>query len=127
MSTVDMLEQIPTMSEAELAALPLGVIRLDRAGTILSYNDAEAKPARRSARAVGLNFFRDVAPCTAVKEFQGRFNNFITQSANRSEPFSFLFRFGWGGEREVTITMVKRNSPEERIYIVVSATDMGPI
>ncbi len=69
---------------------------------------------------VGRNFFRDVAPCTAVKDFQGRFNEFVQTTGNRIESFDFLMKFVWG-DRLVTITMVKRAVPAESIFLVVNA------
>jgi photoactive yellow protein len=55
-------------------AFPLGITRLDRNGNVLFNDKAEARFAnRRAEETVGLNYFREVAPCTAVKHFQARF------------------------------------------------------
>jgi photoactive yellow protein len=98
--------ELPDLSPAELAALPYGVILLDPDGVILSYNPAEERLSHRSARqVVGLNFFRDVAPCTQVKEFEGRFQSFVA-SASAPEHFSFPFLFPYGSV-EVTIAFVR--------------------
>jgi len=57
---------------ADLDALPFGVIVVDRAGIILEYNAYESELAGLTrARVLGRNFFHDVAPCTALRDFEG--------------------------------------------------------
>jgi photoactive yellow protein len=122
-------DQILTMTEAELDNIPTGIIRLDRNGKILYYNRSQAELAHRDSKStVGLNFFREVAPCAAVKDFQGRFEEFVNMlGGSKIEPFSFTFRFAWGGEARVTITMVRSSRSEESYFIVVHAnTDKKP-
>ncbi len=126
MNTVE--QQILVMSEAQIDAFPIGILRLDRRGNILSYNKAQAEFAHRTAATtVGLNFFRDVAPCTAVKAFQGRFNEAINSpGGSLIERFKFEFRFEWG-VKEVTIGMVRRvlrqgYDIQESIYVIVYAS-----
>jgi photoactive yellow protein len=121
MRTVTLDHQIFGMSEADLDAFPLGIIRLDASAKITYYNQAQETFSQRSARTcMGLNFFRDVAPCAAVKEFQGKFDDFVQTPGNRIEPFEFVFRFSWG-QRKVTITFVKRGGADENVYIVVNS------
>ena len=56
--------------------LPFGAIQLDREGTILQFNEYEANLSnRRAPETVGRNFFREVAPCTNVREFHGVFSD----------------------------------------------------
>jgi photoactive yellow protein len=121
-------QQILVMSEAEIDAFPIGILRLDRRGNIVSYNKAQAEFAHRTAATtVGLNFFRDVAPCTAVKAVQGQFNKAIdSPGGSLIERFKFEFRFEWG-VKEVTIGMVRRVLrqgfyTQESIYVVVYAS-----
>jgi photoactive yellow protein len=119
-------EQILHLSEAQLDVFPIGVLRLDRTGKILSYNQAQAQFAHRSAATtVGLNFFRDVAPCAAVKSFQGRFNEFFMKGS-KVDRFSFNFRFATG-DKQVTIGMVRRDGTEASAYIVVYATPIAAV
>jgi photoactive yellow protein len=118
-------EQILGMSEAELDALPQGIIRLDASGKILYYNKAQAGFAHRSASAIGLNFFNDVAPCTAVRDFQGRFIDFLSTPGSRIEPFAFLFRFDWGS-KWATITMVRQADAEHGVYMVITTSPAPP-
>jgi photoactive yellow protein len=118
--------QILTMTDVELDAYPLGIIRVDRSGKIIYYNQAEADLARRSAaETIGLNFFHDVAPCTAVQAFQGRFDTFVRKPGSGIESFAFVFRFPWGNVR-VNIAMVRRSGPEDTFYIVVNFAKLSP-
>lgn len=111
-------ERIRTLSDAELEDFPLGVARLALDGTILFFNRAElALMNRKKEDTEGKNFFRDVAPCTAVKSHQGRFSAFVANAEAGSETFDFFYPFGFG-EKHVTITMVRRRADEHAIFIV---------
>ena len=106
-------DSIFTMNRSELDAYPDGVITLDRAGTIVRYNRAEAVLARRNQDdTIGLNFFTDVAPCTAVQDFQGRFDAFASQRDSRIERFDFIFKFAWGYQ-DVGITLIRKAGFDE--------------
>ncbi len=68
------IERLQSSSELELDQLPFGAIRLDREGTILSFNQAEVDlSGRKKENVLGRNFFTQVAPCTNVQEFAGQF------------------------------------------------------
>ena len=70
--------RIDALPDADLDALPFGVICVDRTGRILRYNLAESRLARLDRRQVlGRNFFRTVAPCTQTPAFEGRFRLFV--------------------------------------------------
>jgi photoactive yellow protein len=104
METLQELERIDRMSAAELDALPFGAIRLDREGTILSYNRTESKlTGRDPKRVVGRNFFTDVAPCTNVQAFAGRFREGV---AGGDMHVIFPYRFDFQmAPRDVTVTL----------------------
>jgi len=71
------LEKVQQFREAELDAAPFGMIVVDRIGTILEYNAYERSLAHLGNRAViGLDFFTDVAPGAAIRDFSGRFGEF---------------------------------------------------
>jgi photoactive yellow protein len=118
--------QLNGMSKVELDNLPVGVIELDRSGKILYCNKSQAELAgRKAATTVGLNFFYDVAPCTAVKAFQGRFNEFVENHDEKLiDPFDFVFDFPWGF-RQVAITMVRGTQGSESFYVVVAVTPVA--
>jgi photoactive yellow protein len=92
------------LTPRQLDVLPFGAIQLDRAGMILKYNDYESRLARvNKGDAIGKNFFTDVAPCTKVKEFYGRFQEGV---ANKELFQKFRYRFAFkSGPRDVTVTL----------------------
>lgn len=92
--------ELSRMSRSELDDLPYGAIRLTPFGGILNYNATEGNLAGRDPESVvGLNFFRDVAPCTDVKEFHGRFVEMLKADKSFMQSFEFEFAF----ERPLTV------------------------
>ena len=87
-------QQVDTMTPQELDALPQGVIQLDREGKILQYNLYEEKLANmKREQTVGRNFFKEVAPCTDVKQFHGLFRSGVAaRNLNQSFRHHFSFR-----------------------------------
>ena len=80
---------IDDLSDAELDALAFGVIALDEEGTVLRYNLYESRLARLDRnQVVGRNFFDDVAPCTRIEAFQGRFRAFAARAIGIGWSFS---------------------------------------
>lgn len=111
------------MSEGDLDALPIGVVTLASDATVLRYNRTESELARKNAQAViGTNFFRDVAPCTAVPEFEGRFRELAAKPFGVVN-FDYRFKFPWGDKR-VHVTFVKQKDRSE-IDVLVVWTDRG--
>jgi len=103
----------------DIDALPFGVIVVDRQGTILEYNAYEsALTGFARERVLERNFFRDVAPCTALKEFQGRFGEFLSSRDTSIEPFEFVFPFARGAQK-VTVLFVRLNFESDRATICV--------
>jgi photoactive yellow protein len=86
-------ERIENLAEEEFDALPFGAVKLDADGRVVQYNAYEAKLAKRDPRLViGRNFFTEVAPCTNVQEFAGRFRSGVDAgSLNVTFPYRFLF------------------------------------
>ena len=98
------LENIDRMSAEELDALPFGAIRLDKDGKILAYNMTESKlTGRDPKRVVGRNFFTDVAPCTNVQSFAGRFREGVAKG-DMHVIFPYRFDFEMA-PRDVTVTL----------------------
>jgi photoactive yellow protein len=97
---------VARLSPEQLDGLPFGLVTLDAEGRILHYNDTEARMVGLSAdRVLGKNFFTQVAPCTRVREFEGRFRQLALDPARvRVQTFDFVFRFA-KGEQVVTIVM----------------------
>ena len=87
------MEVVGELDARQLDALPFGAIGLDRDGTILQYNAAESEISGRSREAViGRNFFTEVAPCTNVQEFAGRFREGV-QREELNHVFPYVFSF----------------------------------
>lgn len=104
----ELIQLADTLTEEELDALPVGAIQLDREGTILRYNETEASLARQSRiDVVGKNFFHEVAVCTRVAEFHGRFVEGV-EKGELDVTFGYRFRFPDDRVKDVTITMLYR-------------------
>lgn len=94
------LGYINQVSADALDALPYGLIVLDAQGNILFYNETESQLAGFSqAQVMGKNFFAEVAPCTRVKEFEGRFRQFVAGELGRVVFFDFAFHFRHGTQQ----------------------------
>ncbi|MDX1582461.1 MAG: PAS domain-containing protein [Thermoanaerobaculia bacterium] len=98
------LQQIERMGSQELDQLPFGAIRLDKDGNILSFNQHEAKlTGRDPGKVMGKNFFREVAPCTNVQEFAGKYREGVREgSLHEIFPYRFDFEME---PRDVTVTL----------------------
>ncbi len=67
-------QTIDSIGEKELDSLPYGVIQIDAQGTVLRYNAyEEGLSGLTRQKVVGKNFFKQIAPCTDMQEFYGRF------------------------------------------------------
>jgi len=111
------LESIDGLTSPQLDALPFGAIQLDREGTILQFNEYEANLSnRRAPETVGRNFFRDVAPCTNVREFYGRFVDGIARDA-LNETFDYRFDFR-PRPRDVRVTLYF-SAPTGTVWVFV--------
>jgi len=101
----------------EIANLPYGGVELDRNGTIMFYNQAEADICNRDSRGMaGKNFFREVAPCTNRPEFKGRFDE-IVSGAKGMAMFDYTFDYNMKPTR-VSIQM-KKSIQGDTIWIFV--------
>jgi photoactive yellow protein len=101
------LWRLADVGPAELDTLPIGAVVIDAAGTISAYNSYEASlSGLDQTRVIGRNFFRDIAPCTAVKEFEGRMRDFMRSKDRVSESFDYFFPFVHA-PIDVTITFLK--------------------
>ena len=97
---------VSRLSPEELDDLPYGLIVLDAEGRVLRYNDTEARLAGLPPeRVIGRNFFAEIAPCTRVREFEGRFRE-LARDPTRVRVQSFDFAFGFAhSEQHVSIVM----------------------
>lgn len=102
--TMKDLERVGEMNEQELDGLPFGAIRLDKDGKVLSYNAAEGRiTGRDPKKVIGRNFFNEVAPCTNVQAFAGRFREGV---ARKEMHVIFPYRFDFEmAPRDVSVTL----------------------
>lgn len=105
---------------AALDALPFGVIVVDRAGEVVEYNQSERQLARVSRdEVVGKNFFAEVAPWAAVREFEGRWDDFIASGDTTIIPFDFSLP-GNGGAQTVTVMFVRLAFDDDHATICIA-------
>jgi photoactive yellow protein len=123
---LDSVESLMSMSQEQVDDLPYGFIVLDEQGVILLYNRYEALMAKLPPeRVIGKNFFRDVAPCTRVDAFHGRFRALVASTTVTSDKFAFRFHFLHGAQ-DVTIELVRvpegaggTTLPGARVFMMV--------
>ena len=114
----DVLERADVLTEDELDSLPVGMIQLDRAGTVLKFNQTESSLARMNKNdALGRSFFDEVAPCTKVQEFYGKFVEGV-ENRNLHTVFPYQFRFRDGRQKNVMISMFYSASTET-VWVLV--------
>jgi photoactive yellow protein len=110
-------QKVDSISEQELDSLAYGVIQLDAAGTVLRYNAYEADLSGLARqRVVGKNFFKQIAPCTDIKEFYGRFQKGI-DAGELQCTFRFHFAFK-ESPCDVTVTLFY-NKRDETVWVLV--------
>ncbi|HEX5872915.1 MAG TPA: PAS domain-containing protein [Longimicrobium sp.] len=116
--TTEVLERADVLTEDELDSLPVGMIQLDRDGIVLRFNQTESSLARvEKSEAVGKSFFDEVAPCTKVQEFHGKFVEGV-QNRNLHTVFPYQFRFRDGRQKNVVISMFYSGSTET-VWVLV--------
>ncbi len=108
---VDEVARLSRVSSRDLDGLPYGAILLDMSGRIVAYNDTESRMARLPVEAVlGRNFFTEVAPCTRVKDFEGRFRALAAGEGLPVVTFDFTFPFPFGAQR-VSVMLTRGSAP----------------
>jgi photoactive yellow protein len=114
----NVLERADVLTTEELDSLPVGMIQLDRDGKVLKFNQTESELARVAASdAVGKSFFDEVAPCTKVQAFHGRFLEGV-QNRKLQTVFDYTFRFRDGREKNVVISMFY-SATTETVWVCV--------
>jgi photoactive yellow protein len=115
---------VPQRVEIDLRSLellPYGIVVVDQNGMIVYYNEREEQIAGRNREDVlGKNFFLEVAPCTNVKEFFGRFEGLLDEGDTTAE-FDFVFPFK-PRARKVRIAITKF-VVEERTLGLIAVKD----
>ncbi len=108
---------VTNLLEHELDNQPFGIIRLSRKGVVLSFNRYEQERARRQPHhVIGRNFFFEIAPCTRVKEFYGRFLEGVAKG-DLNTTFGFVFPLPHGA-RHVDISLFYKAS-DDSVWVIV--------
>ncbi|MGY2052642.1 histidine kinase dimerization/phosphoacceptor domain -containing protein [Methylobacterium sp. JK268] len=108
--------RLDALHPSEIDALTTGVILVDSEGTIRLYNRAESRFSGRTPDAViGRNFFCDVAPCTRIPAFYGRFRDGVRRG-DLAETFTFAYGFD-PQPLHVRVTLTRSQAPD-RYWIV---------
>jgi photoactive yellow protein len=116
----DVIYDADSLGDAELDALPFGMMQLDEAGTILRYSVAETRLSGLTAdECVGRSFFDEVAPCTHVAEFYGRF---VEGVAAAKLDVTFNFQFAFRPPRDVRVHLFYSKATRS---VWVKVTDIG--
>jgi photoactive yellow protein len=104
-----------------LDSLPYGVIQLDAQGTVLRYNAyEEGLSGLIRQKVVGKNFFKQIAPCTDMQEFYGRFREGVAAGELHC-TFRYHFAFK-RNPRDVTVTLLY-NAREKLTWVLVQPID----
>jgi photoactive yellow protein len=120
-----LLQAADGMSPDELDQLPYGMIQLDASGRILKFNSVESRLASLPQQAqIGKHFFTEVAPCTKVQEFYGRFKEGVVREAlDTSFQFHFAFK---QNPRDVTVRLFYSKRTQS-VWVMVSDREGNPI
>ena len=113
------------MTAEELDTLPYGMIQLDAHGRILRFNAVESRlAALPQQQQIGKHFFTEVAPCTKVQEFYGRFKEGVLhESLDTSFRFHFAFK---QHPRDVTVRLLYSRRTRS-VWVMISDRDGRPI
>lgn len=89
----NVVQELDKMSRQELDQLPFGAIKVDNEGLIAEYNKAEGEIVNRNPTdTYGKNFFFEVAPCTSMEDFWGRFRDGV-QKGKLNAEFDYTFDY----------------------------------
>jgi photoactive yellow protein len=120
-STCFIQRAILSISQKELDSLAYGVIQLDAEGVVLRYNAFEAGlSGLTQQKVVGKNFLTQVAPCTDLKTFHGRFREGV---AGGKLQCTFRFHFAFKQDpRDVTVTLFY-NPVDQTIWVLIQPSE----
>lgn len=110
------LDTLARMSEADLDALPFGVIRLDAERRIDRFNAFEGNASTYFPPTVIGAKFSDIAPCSAVKEFAEAIEQGYAGESDRVMRFVFPHH----GARAVVSVRVFADGATDKLWIFVS-------
>ena len=118
----DLAQLAERASQFELDNLPFGVIRLDRAGTVLFYNATEARLSGYGEIPLGQDLFA-ISRCLGSDDFRGRIQRAMEQGPVNLE-------IGWPGDygdpsRELRIRV--QSSRNGGLWLFIERDDAGAL
>lgn len=112
------LAALVAISDEAFDAAPFGGIIVDHTGSIERYNASESSISNLPPeRVIGKNFFHHVAPCTGVRNFEGRFRDFVASADVTSAGFTYYFPFSHGAF-DVVVSFVKRTGTDTVLIVI---------
>ena len=112
------IENLSHVRPEVLDALPYGAIQLSGDGVITAYSRGESELSGLSPdRVIGKNFFRQVAPCAAVREFKGVLDDLRAKRVNGRAKLRFVFTFVRGAKL-VEVAMVYHSTTDSATLLV---------
>ena len=106
------------LDDRALDALPFGVVCLDQHMTVVRMNRAESEASGiQRWRAIGRDFFRDVAPNATNRRLADQVAAFATQTVTAAPPISHTFPRRAGADL-TTIELLHGRSPD-RVYLCI--------
>jgi photoactive yellow protein len=112
------IENLALLNREVADHLPYGFIRLDAQGIVLEYNTAESMLSGLPRQnVVGKNFFCSIAPCTCVKQFEGKIQAMIAGGEPARDQIDFLFKFP-GRVTMVNLAMIYEPARNEVILMI---------
>jgi photoactive yellow protein len=104
------VENLATLDHEAADQLPFGFIRMDAEGHIIGYNTRESALSGLPRTGVlGKNFFRTIAPCTCVEEFEGTLKTMMASGRAQRCQIEFLFKFN---DRATMVNIAMTSDPE---------------
>jgi photoactive yellow protein len=87
------VEEIPPYSGGAVDHLPAGTVEVDTVGMVIGADLAdEDAPGEDWSWVLGKHFFREVAPWTLVRQFEGQFARLIASGVSGEAELAFLAR-----------------------------------
>lgn len=116
------IENVATLGHRTADRLPFGFIRLDGEGRVVAYNTAESALSGLPGQGVvGKNFFRTIAPCTCVDEFEGTLTAMMASPQAERKQIEFLFKF----ERRATMVSIVMTTDPRAGYATLLIRKLG--
>ena len=90
----ELLDRLPLMKATEIDKLDFGCVKVSDSGVVQIYNKWESDFAGvPQNKAVGINFFRELAPCTNNRLIFGRFKDGVAaESLDAIVSYAFTYK-----------------------------------